>query len=67
MANIGMPGLIIILVVILLIFGPQKLPQLGRSIGQTMKEFKGSTKELREEMNKEFDEVREEAKNKDRA
>lgn len=67
MANIGMPGLIIILVVILLIFGPKKLPQLGRSIGQTMKEFKGSTKELREEMNKEFDEVREEAKNKDRA
>lgn len=60
MANIGIPGLIIILVVVLLIFGPKKLPELGRSVGQTLKEFKGSTKELREEIDKEFDEVKKE-------
>jgi sec-independent protein translocase protein TatA len=45
-ANIGIPGLIIILVIALIIFGPAKLPQIGRSFGQTLKEFKASTKDL---------------------
>ncbi|HJA41694.1 MAG TPA: TatA/E family twin arginine-targeting protein translocase [Firmicutes bacterium] len=59
MASIGIPGLIIILVVALLLFGPKKLPELGRSIGQTMKEFKKSTKEIRDEFQDEIDEVKE--------
>ncbi|MFC7684787.1 twin-arginine translocase TatA/TatE family subunit [Ureibacillus sp. GCM10028918] len=42
--SIGIPGLIIILVIILIIFGPSKLPKLGRSIGESMKNFKDSTK-----------------------
>ena len=42
--NIGIPGLILILVIILLLFGPNKLPELGRAVGQTLKEFKTSTK-----------------------
>ena len=57
--SIGIPGLIIILVVALLLFGPKKLPELGRSIGQTMKEFKKSTKEIRDEFQDEIDEVKE--------
>jgi sec-independent protein translocase protein TatA len=44
--NIGVPGLILILVIALIIFGPSKLPELGRSIGSTLKEFKKSTREL---------------------
>lgn len=44
LANIGIPGLIIILIIILIIFGPKKLPQIGRAVGQTFKEFKTSTK-----------------------
>jgi len=44
MASIGVPGLIIILVLALIIFGPSKLPQLGRAVGDTLKEFKSSTK-----------------------
>ena len=44
LSSIGIPGLIIILVIILLIFGPSKLPKLGRSIGESMKNFKESTK-----------------------
>ena len=44
LSTIGIPGLIIILVIILLIFGPSKLPKLGRSIGESMKNFKESTK-----------------------
>lgn len=44
MANIGVPSLILILVVALIIFGPSKLPELGRAAGNTLKEFKNATK-----------------------
>lgn len=46
LSNIGIPGLIIIFVLALIIFGPKKLPELGRAIGTTLKEFKKSTREL---------------------
>lgn len=46
LSNIGIPGLIIILVIALIIFGPKKLPEMGRAVGQTLKEFKKSAKEL---------------------
>ena len=42
MPNIGVPELLIILAVVLLIFGPKKLPQLGRSLGGGLREFKGA-------------------------
>lgn len=48
---IGMPELIIILVVALIIFGPKRLPELGRSLGRGIKEFKQSTSELTEHLN----------------
>ncbi|AGT30920.1 twin-arginine translocase TatA/TatE family subunit [Geobacillus stearothermophilus] len=44
--NIGIPGLILILVIALIIFGPSKLPEIGRAFGTTLKEFKKSTREL---------------------
>ncbi|TVY10762.1 twin-arginine translocase TatA/TatE family subunit [Paenibacillus cremeus] len=44
--NIGIPGLIMILVVILILFGPSKLPELGRAVGRTLHEFKSSAREL---------------------
>ncbi|TQR10992.1 twin-arginine translocase TatA/TatE family subunit [Psychrobacillus soli] len=46
MPNIGVPGLIIVLILALIIFGPSKLPQLGRAVGQTLKEFKSSTRDI---------------------
>lgn len=46
--SIGIPGLIIILVIALVIFGPSKLPELGRAFGRTLREFKDSTKGLME-------------------
>lgn len=49
LSNIGIPGLILILVLALIIFGPKKLPELGRAVGQTLREFKKSTNELIEE------------------
>ena len=39
---IGTPELIVVLVIALIIFGPKKLPQLGRSLGSGMREFKNS-------------------------
>ncbi|GEL06950.1 twin-arginine translocase TatA/TatE family subunit [Salisediminibacterium halotolerans] len=45
-SNIGVPGLIIILIIALIVFGPGKLPQIGQAVGETLKEFKRSTKEL---------------------
>lgn len=47
--SIGIPGLIIILVIILIIFGPSKLPKLGRSIGESIKNFRTSTKGVLDE------------------
>ncbi|MEH7010013.1 twin-arginine translocase TatA/TatE family subunit [Neobacillus niacini] len=44
--NIGIPGLILILVIALIIFGPSKLPEIGRAFGSTLREFKNSTKDL---------------------
>ena len=42
MPGIGVPELIIVLVILLIIFGPKRLPGLGRSLGSGMKEFKDS-------------------------
>jgi sec-independent protein translocase protein TatA len=42
MPEIGITGLIIVLVVALLIFGPKRLPEMGRSLGRGMREFKDS-------------------------
>lgn len=44
--NIGMPGLILILIIALIIFGPSKLPEIGRAFGSTLREFKKSTRDL---------------------
>ena len=54
MPNIGVPGLIIILIIALIVFGPSKLPQLGKAVGQTLKEFKNSTKDIVDEVAEEF-------------
>lgn len=61
-SNIGIPGLILILVLALIIFGPKKLPEIGRAVGQTLKEFKKSTKELTGDVTEPIDEVKKEAK-----
>ena len=45
--SIGMPELILIFVVALLVFGPKKLPELGKSLGKGIREFKKATDELK--------------------
>ncbi|MFC4411557.1 twin-arginine translocase TatA/TatE family subunit [Chungangia koreensis] len=54
MSSIGVPGLIIILVLALIIFGPSKLPQLGKAVGQTLREFKNGTKDIMDDVTDEF-------------
>lgn len=45
-ANLGLPGLILLLVIALLIFGPNKLPEIGKAAGNSLREFKNATKGL---------------------
>jgi sec-independent protein translocase protein TatA len=42
MPEVGIAGLIVILIVALLVFGPKRLPEIGRSLGRGMREFKES-------------------------
>ena len=51
MFGIGMPEFLLILVVALVVFGPKKLPELARTIGRTLAEFKKSADELKENFN----------------
>ncbi|MFE4812679.1 twin-arginine translocase TatA/TatE family subunit [Peribacillus simplex] len=46
LSSIGIPGLILILVIALIIFGPSKLPEIGSSFGKTLNEFKKATNDL---------------------
>ena len=48
--SIGMTEILVVLVIALLLFGPKKLPELGRSLGQSIREFKKGAAEIKEEL-----------------
>jgi sec-independent protein translocase protein TatA len=52
--SIGMPELIVIFFIALIIFGPRKLPELGRSLGRSLGEFRRASNELRHTLEEEI-------------
>jgi sec-independent protein translocase protein TatA len=52
--SLGMPELIVIFVIALIVFGPRKLPELGRSLGRGIAEFKKATNELHSTLEQEI-------------
>ena len=59
--SIGMPELILIFVVALLVFGPKKLPELGKSLGRGLAEFKKASEDLKRTIEDEIEQGKQEA------
>lgn len=57
MFGLGLPELLLIFVVALLVFGPKKLPDMGKSIGRAMAEFKKASEDFQETVRSEMKEV----------
>ena len=50
--GVGLPEMAVICAVALLVFGPKRLPELGRTLGKTLKGFQSASKEFEREINK---------------
>ncbi len=61
MFGLGMPELLVIFVIALLVFGPKKLPDLGKSIGRAISEFKKASDDFQESVKTEMKEVEKQA------
>ena len=59
MGRLGAMELFVILIIALVIFGPSKLPELGRSVGQALNEFKAQANKVTEEFKDELDDKKE--------
>ncbi|WP_040984170.1 twin-arginine translocase TatA/TatE family subunit [Oceanobacillus jeddahense] len=55
LANIGIPGLILIVILALIIFGPKKLPEIGKAAGETLREFKSTANDIMDDKTGEAD------------
>ncbi len=62
MFGIGVPELILILIIGLVVFGPGKLPEIGRAVGKSIREFKKATAAVTEELEEKPEKKRREAK-----
>jgi sec-independent protein translocase protein TatA len=61
MFGLGIGELLVIFVIALVVFGPKKLPEIGRSVGRAMMEFKKASQEFQESMREEMKEVEKQA------
>ena len=62
MGNLGMPELIMILVLALLLFGPKKLPEIGKQVGRALGEFKRTSNELKRTIEDEMEKATQDLK-----
>ncbi|MBR8834892.1 MAG: TatA/E family twin arginine-targeting protein translocase [Stigonema ocellatum SAG 48.90 = DSM 106950] len=60
--GIGLPEMAVIMIVALLIFGPKKLPEIGRSVGKTIRSFQEASKDFQAEFQKEASQLEEAVK-----
>ncbi len=60
--GIGLPEMAVIMVVALLVFGPKKLPEIGRSLGKAIRGFQDASKEFQNEFQKEAQQLEEAVK-----
>ncbi len=67
MFGIGMPELLVIFVIALLVFGPQELPKIGRTIGRAMGELRRASDDLKEGIQREMDAAEREAQEREAA
>ena len=58
MGNLGMPELILIMVLALILFGPKKLPEIGKSVGKALGEFKRASNDLKRTIEDEMEKVK---------
>ena len=62
LGSIGMPELILIFIVALIVFGPKKLPEIGKSLGKGLAEFKRASDDLKQNIQKEVESLQTEVK-----
>ena len=56
MPSIGAPELLVVIVLALIIFGPRRLPEIGRTVGKSMQEFRRAASQFRGELERDLDE-----------
>lgn len=57
--GIGLPEMVVILVIALLVFGPKKLPEIGKSLGKAIRGFQDASREFQDEFKKEAQQIEE--------
>lgn len=58
MGSIGFPELLVIFVIALIVFGPRRLPEIGKALGQGINEFKRASKDLQDRLEHEIEQDR---------